>query len=76
MNHPVLEQKKNRLFIILCGIFLTNALIAEMIGVKIFSGENTIGLNPAHLNILGFSMDFNLTAGAVIWPVAHGRYCR
>ena len=69
MSHPVLEQKKNRLFIILCGIFLTNALIAEMIGVKIFSGENTIGLNPAHLNILGFSMDFNLTAGAVIWPV-------
>lgn len=64
-----LDQKKNRLFIVLCGIFLTNALVAEMIGVKIFSGENAIGLNPAHLNILGFTMDFNLTAGAVIWPV-------
>ena len=69
MNLPTLEQKKNRLFIILCGIFLTNALVAEMIGVKIFSGENTVGLNHAHLNILGFTMDFNLTAGAVIWPV-------
>ena len=69
MNLPTLEQKKNRLFIILCGIFLTNALVAEMIGVKIFSGENTVGLTPAHLNILGFTMDFNLTAGAVIWPV-------
>ena len=69
MNNPTLEQKKNRLFIILCGIFLTNALVAEMIGVKIFSGENTLGLEPAHLNILGFNMDFNLTAGAVIWPV-------
>jgi queuosine precursor transporter len=69
MNFPTLEQKKNRLFIILCGIFLTNALVAEMIGVKIFSGENTVGLNPANLNILGFTMDFNLTAGAVIWPV-------
>lgn len=64
-----LDQKKNRLFIALCGIFLTNALVAEMIGVKIFSGESTLGLSPAHLNILGFSMDFNLTAGAVIWPV-------
>lgn len=64
-----LEQKKNRLFVILCGIFITNALIAELIGVKIFSGEKTLGLNPAHLNILGFEMDFNLTAGAVIWPV-------
>ena len=64
-----LEKKKNRLFVVLSGIFLTNALIAEMIGVKIFSGEATLGLHPANLDILGFSMDFNLTAGAVIWPV-------
>ena len=64
-----LEQKKNRLFIALSGIFLTNALIAEMIGVKIFSGEAALGLAPANLDILGFTMDFNLTAGAVIWPV-------
>ncbi len=65
----MLEQKKHRLFIVLSGIFLTNAIIAEMIGVKIFSGEGALGLAPAHLNILGFTMDFNLTAGAVIWPV-------
>lgn len=64
-----LVKKKNNLFIILSGVFLTNALIAEMTGVKIFSGEGTLGLAPAHLNILGFTMDFNLTAGAVIWPV-------
>jgi uncharacterized integral membrane protein (TIGR00697 family) len=64
-----LDEKKNRIFIILCGIFLTNAILAEMIGVKIFSGETTLGLQPAHLHILGFTMDFNLTAGAVIWPV-------
>lgn len=67
--NAILEQKKQRLFIILAGIFLTNALVAEMIGVKIFSGETTLGLAPAHLPILGFSMDFNLTAGAIIWPV-------
>lgn len=64
-----LEQKKNRLFTVLCGIFLTNALVAEMIGVKIFSAEATVGLSPANLNILGFTMDFNLTAGVIIWPV-------
>ncbi len=64
-----LEQKKHRLFIGLAGIFLTNAIIAEVIGVKIFSGENTLGLQPAGLNIMGFVMDFNLTAGAIIWPV-------
>jgi uncharacterized integral membrane protein (TIGR00697 family) len=64
-----LDQKKQRLFLVLAGIFLTNALVAEMIGVKIFSGEQTLGWQPAHLPILGFSMDFNLTAGAIIWPV-------
>lgn len=63
------EQKRNRLFIILAGIFITNALLAEMIGVKIFSAEATVGLQPANLNILGFTMNFNLTAGAVIWPI-------
>jgi len=68
MSHT-LEQKRHSLFIVLSGIFLTNALLAEMIGVKIFSGEGTLGLQPAHLNILGFVMDFNLTAGVVIWPV-------
>jgi uncharacterized integral membrane protein (TIGR00697 family) len=64
-----LEQKRDRVFVILCGIFITNALLAEMIGVKIFSAETTVGLDPAHLNILGFVMDFNLTAGVIIWPV-------
>ena len=66
---PSLEQKKNRLFIILSGIFLTNAILAEMIGTKIFSAESTVGLQPAHINILGFVMDFNLTAGVIIWPI-------
>jgi uncharacterized integral membrane protein (TIGR00697 family) len=64
-----LDQKRNHLFIVLAGIFITNALLAEMIGVKIFSAETTFGFNPANLNILGFTMNFNLTAGAVIWPV-------
>lgn len=61
-------QKRNLLFIVLCGIFLTNALVAEMIGVKIFSAETTLGLQPAHINLLGFTLDFNLTAGVVLWP--------
>ena len=65
----MLDHKRNRLFVLLSGIFLTNAIIAEMIGVKIFSGEATLGFAPANLHILGYTMDFNLTAGAVIWPI-------
>jgi uncharacterized integral membrane protein (TIGR00697 family) len=64
-----LARKRNRLFVILSGIFLTNALLAEMIGTKIFSVESTVGMKPANLNLFGFEMDFNLTAGVVIWPI-------
>ncbi|HYC85878.1 MAG TPA: queuosine precursor transporter [Chryseosolibacter sp.] len=63
------EQKRNRLLVILSGIFITNALLAEIIGAKIFSAESTVGLGPANLNILGFTMSFDLTAGVLIWPV-------
>lgn len=63
------DDKRNKLFIILAGIFITNALLAELIGIKIFSLESTLGLPAANLNIMSFTMDFNLTAGAVIWPV-------
>lgn len=64
------KNKRNTLFIILSGIFLTNALLAELIGVKIFSAEQTLALPPAQIALFGdFVLDFNLTAGAVIWPI-------
>ena len=65
-----LANKKNRLLMVLAGIFITNAVVAELIGVKIFSLEQSLGFNPVNLNIFGdFILDFNLTAGAIIWPV-------
>jgi queuosine precursor transporter len=64
------RKKKTNLFIILSAIFLTNAIVAEIIGVKIFSVEDTFGFQPAQIRLLGdMVLDFNLTAGAVIWPV-------
>jgi uncharacterized integral membrane protein (TIGR00697 family) len=63
------SHKKQFLFLILAGIFLTNAILAELIGVKIFSAENTFGFDPVNINILGYTLNFNLTAGVVIWPV-------
>ncbi|MGM9510225.1 queuosine precursor transporter [Larkinella sp. GY13] len=62
-------SKKTNLYIFLCAVFLTNAIIAEIIGVKIFSAETLLGVPPAQLHLLGdFVLDFNLTAGVVIWP--------
>ncbi|MBR9998900.1 MAG: queuosine precursor transporter [Cyclobacteriaceae bacterium] len=66
----IIKDKRTHLFIILSAIFLTNAILAELIGVKIFSLERTIGLNPAEINLfLDTPLSFNLTAGVVIWPV-------
>ncbi|MDN5199723.1 queuosine precursor transporter [Fulvivirgaceae bacterium BMA10] len=64
------RKKKTNLFIILSGIFLTNAIIAELIGVKIFSFETSLGFQPANIKLFGGNiLDFNLTAGVVLWPV-------
>lgn len=64
-----IQQKKTHLFIVLCGIFLTNAILAEIVGVKIFSLEATLGLPPAQIPILGSVLDYNLSAGVMMWPV-------
>lgn len=68
-KHPILNNKATRLFIILGGFFITNALIAEFIGIKIFSLESTFGLDPARIPILGYDLSFSLTAGVLLWPV-------
>ncbi|WP_082305049.1 queuosine precursor transporter [Persicobacter sp. CCB-QB2] len=65
-----LTKKKTNLFILLGGIFITNAILAELIGVKIFSAEAMMGLQPAQIPLFGdLALDFNLTAGAVLWPI-------
>lgn len=67
---PLLGRKKQNLFMFLSALFLTNAIVAEIIGVKIFSLEKTLGLQPAQIPLLdGLTLDFNLSAGVVIWPV-------
>lgn len=64
------SAKRSNLYLILCGIFLANAILAELIGVKIFSVEASLGLPYARIPLFGeHILDFNLTAGAIIWPV-------
>ncbi|MDB5269956.1 MAG: hypothetical protein JWP58_2996, partial [Hymenobacter sp.] len=46
-------SKKQQLYLVLSGIFLVNALLAEIIGVKIFSVDKLMG------------MPGNLTAGVL-----------
>lgn len=69
MIHTIINSKPTRLFIILAGFFIANALIAETVGVKLFSLEGTLGIAPLEWNILGNKFSFNLTAGVLLWPV-------
>ena len=66
MIHNIIKDKSTRLFIILGGFFIANALIAEIIGVKLFSLEKSLGLEPANLRFFGNSFSFNLTARVLL----------
>jgi len=63
-----LENKKNNLFILLGAFFLTNAVVAEFIGAKIFSLEQTLGIPMSTLTLWGNPIQFNMTAGVILWP--------
>ena len=69
MIHNIIKDKSTRLFIILGGFFIANALIAEIIGAKLFSLEKSLGIPPAGLMFFGNEFSFNLTAGVMLWPV-------
>lgn len=65
-----LDNKALRLFIVLGAFFVANALLAELIGVKIFSLEQTLGLPTADFQFFGVdNLSFNLTTGVLLWPV-------
>jgi uncharacterized integral membrane protein (TIGR00697 family) len=63
------QERANRLFLVLAAFFVSNALLAEFIGVKIFALEDTLGLAPFEWNLFGQSGSLNFTAGTLLWPI-------
>jgi uncharacterized integral membrane protein (TIGR00697 family) len=64
------QNKVTRVFVILSGFFVANALVAEFIGTKIFSLEKTFGFAPLNMKLFGVEgLGFNLSAGVILWPV-------
>ena len=49
------DHRSTRLFIFLAGFFLTNALIGEFVGVKIFALEASVGAEPFNWSLFGIS---------------------
>lgn len=63
-------KKETLLFIVLAGFFVSNALIAEFMGVKVFSLESSLGIEPFSMDLFGQEgLGFNLTVGVLLWPV-------
>lgn len=62
------EQRSSRLFIALTAFFLVNAILAEFVGVKIFSLEDTLGTAPVNWQLFGVGGTLNFTAGVLLWP--------
>ena len=69
MKEKYSPDKRTNLFVILSGIFIANAIIAEMVGVKIFSLEKIFGFAPLNLHLPTGILNLNLSVGVVIWPL-------
>lgn len=70
MIHSILSDKGTRLFLILGGFFVANALLAEMIGVKLFQLESALGMAKADFTLLGQErLSFVLSVGVLPWPI-------
>lgn len=65
----LLGSKPTILFFILGAFFISNAIVAEFIGVKIFAVEPTVGLSPMNWNLFGHQGSLMLSAGVLLWPV-------
>jgi hypothetical protein len=65
----ILSSRQARPVIAPAGLFTTNALIAEFVGVKIFALEDTLGLPPFDWCLFGQSGSLSFTAGVMLWPI-------
>jgi uncharacterized integral membrane protein (TIGR00697 family) len=63
------DSRATRLFLALAGFLITDALLAEFVGVKIFSLEGTLGVGEVTWSLLGVSGTLSFTAGVVYWPL-------
>jgi len=64
------KTKESRLFFVLGSFLISNAILAEFIGVKIFTVEGTLGIPKFDINMFGVKdLSFNMSAGVVTWPI-------
>jgi queuosine precursor transporter len=63
-------NKPSKIFALFTAFFVANALIAECIGVKIFSLEASLGIPVHTFSLFGEGgLSFALTCGVLLWPL-------
>ncbi|MDQ2721442.1 MAG: queuosine precursor transporter [Bacteroidota bacterium] len=69
MIHKILSDRPTKLFLGFSCFFVANALVAEAIGMKLFSMEALLGMHPANFTLFHQSgLAFTLTCGVLLWP--------
>jgi len=68
MPTALINQRAVRLFLVLAAILVGNALVAEFVGVKIFSLEATLGIAPVTWSAFGETGNLSFTTGVMLWP--------
>ncbi len=62
-------SKPQKLFLVISCFFVANAILAEFIGVKIFSVEESLGFEKLNVNLFGVKgLSYNMSAGVLNWP--------
>lgn len=65
----VWRNKPTILFIILGGFFITSAIVAEFVSVKLFALEDTLGIDSFNWNLFGQTGSLTFTVGVILWPI-------
>lgn len=62
--------RQSKLFLVLGAFLVANTILAELIGVKIFSVEESLGLQKFDMDLFGVpGLSFNMSAGVLTWPL-------
>lgn len=69
MIDKILNDKPTKIFVGFSCFFVANALVAEAIGMKLFSMESLLGMQPVNFTLFHQSgLAFTLTCGVLLWP--------
>jgi uncharacterized integral membrane protein (TIGR00697 family) len=63
-------SKPNKLLLVLTGLFIASIIVAELIGVKLFSLEDSLGIPKFSFSLLGQNdLSLVLSVGVLPWPI-------